>query len=93
VNRSSNETVAAARAHWLTELADAVERAQRLSWTLGIEGGNAEAKELYARLEWVRTEIESLRLSGWGDMRQEFTQEWINDLLVAGGLLNAPRAD
>ena len=93
MNRSTSATKATARSMWLSELADAVERAQRLSWTLGIEGGDVEAQELYARLEWVRVEIESLRLSGWTELHEELAPDWINDLLAQGRLLKSPASD
>lgn len=50
------------RTRWLAELAAAVEEAQVLVWRIGVlEGGNADANELYGRLEQARSEIESLR--------------------------------
>lgn len=52
----------AERARWLAELAAAVDEAQMLLWRMGVmEGDNADAKELYSRLECARTEIERLR--------------------------------
>ena len=50
------------RARWLAELAAAVDEAQLLLWRIGVlEDGNADAKELYGRLEAARSEIESLQ--------------------------------
>ena len=87
MNRSTCESVAAARARWLAELAEAVEQAQRLSWLLGgAQSDNLEAMELYTRLECVRLEIEQLRRSGWARLREEFSPEWIDALLGQRGL-------
>ena len=58
----SDQANATARAQWLAELADALEQAQQLAWTLGVsEGRSSEAKNLYGQLESVRIEVESLR--------------------------------
>lgn len=79
MHRSSNETQAAERARWLAELADAIDEAQRLAWRLGVaEGGNAEAKELYGRLETVRGEVDSLRRDGWATCHEEIEPPWMN---------------
>ena len=52
----------AERARWLAELAAAVDEAQVLLWRIGVlEGDDADAKELYGRLECARAEIECLR--------------------------------
>ena len=53
---------ASARAQWLGELAIAIDEAQWLAWRLGVvEGDNAEALELYVRLEIARAEVEALQ--------------------------------
>lgn len=53
---------AAGRAAWLSELAQAIDEAQWLAWRIGVvEGRNAQALELYVRLELVRAEVEALR--------------------------------
>jgi len=53
---------AAQRARWLFELAQAIDEAQRVAWQLGAGSGrNAEAAELYARLEAARGEVAALR--------------------------------
>ena len=50
------------RARWLSELAEALEQAQRLAWTMGLlEGDSVEAMQLYGRLEAARLEVQSLR--------------------------------
>ena len=52
----------AARAIWLSELSRSIDEAQWLAWRIGVvEGRNAQALELYVRLEVVRSEVEALR--------------------------------
>lgn len=78
LNRSPTETVAK-RARWLAELAGAIDQAQMLAFRLGVaEGESAEAKDLHARLEAARMEVESLRLGGFGAARQQTDCEWMN---------------
>ena len=56
------EQIAALRAEWFAQLAEAIEGAQRLAWQLGTERAtSAEARELYGRLEAARLELNSLR--------------------------------
>jgi hypothetical protein len=56
------EQMAALRAEWFAQLAEAIEGAQRLAWQLGTdEGASNEARELYGRLEAARMELDSLR--------------------------------
>ena len=56
------EQMAALRAEWLAQLADAIEGAQRLAWQLGTsDGTSTEARDLYGRLEAARLELDSLR--------------------------------
>ena len=67
------------RAQWLAELADAVEQAQRLAWTLGVsEGTSHEARELYGRLEAVRIEMESLRQGQWEKIQRDIDPKWLD---------------
>ena len=50
------------RARWLAELAAAMDEAQVLLWRMGVaEGDDADARDLYGRLEAARGEIEWLR--------------------------------
>ena len=59
---STKEIAAAERARWLFELAHAIDEAQWVAWQLGAGAGhNAEALELYGRLEAARAEVEALR--------------------------------
>jgi hypothetical protein len=56
------EQLAALRAEWFAQLAEAIEGAQRLAWQLGTRDGTSdEARELYGKLEAVRLELDSLR--------------------------------
>ena len=56
------EQMAALRAQWFAQLAEAIVGAQRLAWQLGTHGGTStEARELYGRLEAARLELDSLR--------------------------------
>lgn len=56
------EQIAALRAEWFAQLADAIEGAQTLAWQLGTRDVTSiQARELYGRLEAVRVELESLR--------------------------------
>jgi hypothetical protein len=56
------EQMAALRAEWFAQLADAIEGAQRLAWQLGTNDGTSmEARDLYGRLEAARLELDSLR--------------------------------
>jgi hypothetical protein len=57
------EQIAALRAEWLVQLAEAIDGAQQLAWQLGTwEATSLEARELYGRLEVARLELDSLRL-------------------------------
>jgi hypothetical protein len=56
------EQIAALRAEWFAQLREAIEGAQRVAWQLGSrESTSTEARELYARLEEARIELDSLR--------------------------------
>jgi hypothetical protein len=75
------------RARWLAELGQAIAQAQKLAWRLGVvEGDVEEARELYARLEAVRAELESLRTTGWVGVRQEVDSSWLKNILPASRL-------
>lgn len=64
---------------WLDDLAGAVAQAQQLTWTLGVaEGDSEEARALYAQLEGLRSEIESLRFGDWAEIRQELDPKWLD---------------
>jgi hypothetical protein len=58
------EQIAAMRAEWLAQLANAIDSAQRLAWQLRThESASVEARELYGRLEAVRRELDSIGVS------------------------------
>ena len=81
VSRGSSEISAAERARWLADLALAIDQAQKLVWRLGVsEGDNAEAKDLYERLESARAEVESLRLGGFAGANRQPDPEWMKSL-------------
>jgi hypothetical protein len=66
VRRVPIEVSSAERARWLAELAKAIDEAQKVAWRLGVqEGDDAEAKDLYERLEAARVEVDALRRGGF----------------------------
>jgi len=80
------------RTRWLDELIQTIGQAQRLAWSLGMEDGDCEeARELYARLEAVRTEVEALRYGDWLGVRKEVDPNWLAALLGATELLDDMR--
>ena len=77
------------RTRWLDELTLAIGQAQRLAWNLGVEEGACEeARQLYARLEAARTEVEALRYGDWLGVRKEVDPNWLAALLGATELLD-----
>ena len=79
MDQESSEAVASERARWFSELSVAIDQAQKLAWRLGVsEGESAEAMELYARLEVVREEVESLRRGGWAGEHSQLDPFWMN---------------
>ena len=81
-----NDFAAMHRARWLAELADSIDQAQRLAWRLGVaEGNNAEAKDLYGRLEAARVEVESLRRGAWTREPAVLPPEWMKSLFGSSG--------
>lgn len=83
MHRARDQVVASERARWLAELAQAIAQAQKLAWTLGVvEGDNEEARELYARLEAVRAEVDSLRFGDWAHVSREVEPDWLESLLA-----------
>lgn len=87
MHSAPDRLVASARASWLTDLGQAVAQAQRLAWLLGVaEGDSEEARQLYARLESVRSELDTLRSNGWAEVRREIDPSWLEKLLRQGPL-------
>ena len=79
------------RSRWLDELTQAISQAQLLAWRLGVEDGDSsEARELYARLEAARTEVEALRYGDWLDVREEVDSGWLASIIgtteILGGV-------
>ena len=84
MKRASIKTRSTERARWLSELADALDEAQKVAWRLGVsEGDSAEAKELYGRIEAARAEVDRLRLSGSRRIREESDPDWTDIQLWA----------
>jgi hypothetical protein len=87
LHSAPDQLVASARASWLAELGEAVAQAQRLVWVLGVvESDSEEARQLYARLESVRAELDALRTNGWAEVRREIDPVWLKTLLHQGPL-------
>lgn len=87
MHRAPDHLVALERARWLAELARAINQAQKIAWRLGVaEGDMIEAREVYARLEAVRGELEALRTNGWADVRREVDPNWLERFLSSGRL-------
>lgn len=81
MNCNGDRTGAAERARWLAELAQAVDQAQQLAWSLSVSQANsAEVEGLYRRLEAVRIEIESLRRGNWQTGPADPDPLWTNFL-------------
>ena len=78
--RGPIEDAAVKRAHWLAELAAALDEAHRLVKERDGEAGSSEGIELCARIEGVRLEIEAMRLRRSSGGGGHFDPEWINDI-------------
>lgn len=76
--RLPSEVSAAERARWLAELSVALSEARRLVRDLGASEGRFEALELYAQIEAIRLEVESLRLRKGGRSEPTMDPEWTN---------------
>jgi hypothetical protein len=88
LHRAPDQAEALERAGWLNELAEAISQAQKLAWRLGfVEGDSDEARDLYARLEAVRGEIETLRFGDWVAVRKEVDPIWLENLLNGTNLV------
>lgn len=81
--------MAALRAEWLMQIAEAIESAQKVAWHLRTaEDASPEARDLYGRLEVIRTELKSLRDAA-PLMRPPGDTAWLASL----GLSNAVKRD
>jgi hypothetical protein len=88
LHRAPDSAAALERARWLAELLEAINQAQRIAWRLGVaEGDCEEARDLYARLEAVRNEVDALRFGDWTALRSEIDPNWIQLLLNDASLL------
>ena len=74
--RVSGEVSATRRARWLAELADALDEARQLTKRLGAAEGRIEAVELYARIEAVRLEVQTMRLRRLSGGGRDNGPEW-----------------
>ncbi|HEX6740601.1 MAG TPA: hypothetical protein VF079_02250 [Sphingomicrobium sp.] len=63
-----------------------------MTWSLGVaEGDSEEARTLYARLEAIRGEVESLRFGDWAEIRPEIDPKWLDGLAGASACPAAPQ--
>jgi hypothetical protein len=64
----------------LAKLADALDEARDLVMQLGIEEARIDAIDVAARIESVRTEVQTMRLMRSSGGREEFDPEWIKNM-------------
>ena len=89
----SSEPVASARAHWLAELGQALDEADRLAIELGEEQHQSEElTTLRAGILTVRAELDVLRQSGLMEVRREISPDWTNFAAWRGNLVQQPKA-
>lgn len=87
MDRGQHDDDGARLERWFSDLEEALEQAQRLMSLLGLtRGRSAETRELYARLELARTEIEHLRQAGVVEVDQ-LPPDWIKSMLQSAGTL------
>ena len=87
----SSEPIASARAHWLAELADALDEADRLAILLGREWLESDQLAvLRAQIVGARGELDALRLGGLGEVRREIAPDWTNLATWRGNLAEQP---
>ncbi len=73
-----NHAAAAEQARWLAELAQAIDRSQRLARTLAAaEPDSIEALELHGRLDAIGREVEALRRGSREILRRKIDPMWI----------------
>jgi len=78
------EQIAGLREQWLTQIAEAIESAQKLAWQLRTaETASPEARELYGRLETIRIELQSPREAG-AMFRTMSGADWFVNLGLGG---------
>lgn len=67
---------AAQRAHWLAELAEALDEARLLTEKIVTEPGFSGAADLQSQIEAARLEVLAMRLKRSGGGGQVFAPEW-----------------
>lgn len=73
------EVPAADRARWLSELADTLDEAHRLLFELDLDEDSVpSARDLYARIEAARLEVQMLRMGRSIARRRETGPDWSN---------------
>lgn len=82
--KRSSEFSAAERARWLAELSAALREACALVQELGAEEGRLEALDLYAQIEALRAEVETMRLRRPTSSARELGPEWTNSPWCGG---------
>jgi len=74
-----DQIIALQRVRWLDELSDAISQAQTLALSIGTAGCE-EARQLHARLETVRNDVQTLRTCSWTAVRKEIDPKWLERL-------------
>lgn len=72
--------VAAQRARWLAELADALDGARRVVRQLAAEQNGFEARELSAEIDAARHEVRNMRIRRTAGAGQDLGPEWSKDI-------------
>lgn len=84
------QPAAVGRNRWMSDLAAAIDGAQQVAWQLGTApGASAEARELYARLEAARLELEALR-SVTAELRQDIERSLVDGHAWFAGSMGPP---
>lgn len=85
----TSKPIASGRAHWLDELAEALDEAHRLALLLGErQPGSPEAVVLRVRIQALRAEVDALRRSRFGEMRREIGPVWTQFARWVRGLVD-----
>jgi len=75
-----NEGVAAARARWLAEVAEALEEARQVMKQLGAAGGGIEILDLYNRIDALAVDVEFMRRMRSAHSREHLRPEWTKNV-------------
>ncbi|MBA3512385.1 hypothetical protein [Sphingomonas sp.] len=77
MDRDEQQAAAVQQARWLAELAQAIDRAQRLARALeSSKQDAAEAAAINQRLEAIRLEVDALRRAGRASVRRPIDPFW-----------------